>query len=64
MFGGPTPLFSSNGFCYFVIFIDAHTKYIWYYPVVAKSDVFSVFHQFQTFVERQFLLKIKFVQTD
>jgi len=48
----------------FVIFIDAHTKHIWYYPLVAKSDVFFIFHRFQTLVERQFSLKIKFVQTD
>jgi histone deacetylase 1/2 len=27
---GPAPIFSSDGFCYFVIFIDMHTKHIWY----------------------------------
>jgi histone deacetylase 1/2 len=61
---GPTPLFSSDGYHYFVIFVDAHTKYIWYYPLVAKYDVYFVFHQFQTLVERQFSLKIKSVQID
>jgi histone deacetylase 1/2 len=61
---GPAPMFSSYGFCYFVIFIDAHTIHIWYYPFVAKSDVFSIFHHFQTLVEHQFSLKIKFVQID
>jgi histone deacetylase 1/2 len=30
---GPAPLFSSDGYRYFVIFVDAHTKYIWYYPL-------------------------------
>jgi histone deacetylase 1/2 len=61
---GPAPLFSSYGYHYFVIFVDACTKYVWYYPLVAKSDVYSVFHQFQTLVERQFSIKIKSVQTD
>jgi len=61
---GPAPIFSSDGFRYFVIFIDAHTKHIWYYPLVVKSDVFSTFQCFQTLVERQFSLKIKPVQTD
>jgi hypothetical protein len=61
---GPAPLFSSDGYHYFVIFVDAYTKYVWYYPLVAKSNVCSVFHQFQTLVERQFSLKIKSVQTD
>jgi histone deacetylase 1/2 len=45
-------LFSSDGYRYFVIFVDAYTKYVWYHPLVAKSDVYSVFHQFQTLVER------------
>jgi histone deacetylase 1/2 len=61
---GPTPIFSSDGFSYFVIFVDAHTKHIWYYPLIAKSDVFFTFQRFQTLVERQFSLKIKYVQTD
>ena len=61
---GPAPMLSSDGFCYFVIFVDAHTKFIWFYPLVLKSDVFNVFHQFQVFVERQFSRKIKSVQTD
>jgi len=51
-------------FHYFVIFIDAHTKYIWYYPLVAKSYVFSIFQRFQLLVERQFSHKIKSVQTN
>jgi hypothetical protein len=61
---GSSPMLSSDGFCYFVIFLDAHTKFIWFYPLVAKSDVFQIFHQFQALVERQFSLKFNFVQTD
>ena len=61
---GPCSSFFSDGYRYFVIFVDAYTKYVWYYPLLAKSDVYSVFHQFQTLVERQFSLKIKYVQTD
>ena len=54
----------SYGFLYFVIFINAHTKHIWYYLLIAKSDVFSRFHCFQVFIEHQFSCKIKFVQPD
>ena len=61
---GPFPMLSSDGFCCFVIFLDAHTKFIWFYPMVAKSDLFNIFHQFQVLVERQFSLKIKYVETD
>ena len=34
---GSFPMFFSNGFCYFVIFVDAHTKYIWFFSLVAKK---------------------------
>jgi histone deacetylase 1/2 len=47
-----------------VIFVDAHIKFIWFYPFNAKSDVYNVFHQFQVLVEWQFSCKIKSVQTD
>jgi len=41
--------------------MDAYTKFIWFYPLGAKSNVF---YQFQVLVERQFSCKIKSVQTD
>jgi histone deacetylase 1/2 len=44
---GPAPVLSSDSFCYFVIFMEAHTKFIWFYPLGVKSDVFNVFHQFR-----------------
>ena len=46
-FWGPALFF----FMVFVIFFNAYTKYIWYYPLVVKSDLFSIFHHFQVFVE-------------
>jgi hypothetical protein len=39
-------MLSFDGFCYFVIFVDAHTRFIWCYPLIAKSDVFAVIHRF------------------
>jgi histone deacetylase 1/2 len=60
---GPALMFASNGYCYFVIFMDAYMKYIWFFPLVAKYDVFTIFHQFQVLVKRQFSSKIIFVQT-
>jgi hypothetical protein len=37
-----SPIFSHNGFKYYVIFIDHFTKYIWFYPLKNKSDVKEV----------------------
>ena len=51
-----------DGFWYFVIFLDAHTKFIWFYPIVVKFDVFNLFHQFEVLVKRQFSQKIKSLQ--
>jgi len=49
---GLAPMFSFDCFHYFVIFIDAHTKHIWFYPIVVKSYVLFTFSHFQTIVER------------
>ena len=35
-----------------------------FFFMVAKSDVFNIFHQFQSLIKRQFSLKIKYVQTN
>ena len=40
---GPSPLFSNNGFKYYVSFLDAHNHYTWLFPMVCKGDVFTIF---------------------
>ena len=57
-------MLSTDGYRYFVIFLDAYTKYIRFFPLVAKSDVFKIFLQFQALVEWQFATKIQSIQTD
>jgi hypothetical protein len=47
-------MFSSDGFCYFIIFIEVHTKHIWYNSLVEKSNMYSTFHHFQVFIELYF----------
>jgi len=49
---------------YYVSFIDDYSKFTWIYLLKLKSDVFSVFQDFQKLVERQFDRKILAVQTD
>jgi len=61
---GPSPMLSTDGYRYFVIFVDAYTRYIWFFPLAVKFDVFKIFLQFQALVERQFTTKIKSVRTD
>jgi histone deacetylase 1/2 len=49
---------------YYVSFIDDFSKFTWIYLLKYKSEVFQVFHEFQTLVERRFDRKIKAMQTD
>ena len=49
---------------YYVSFIDDYSKFTWIYLLKFKSEVFSVFQEFQKLVERQFNKKIITVQSD
>lgn len=55
---GPAPYSSVYGFCYYVIFVDHYSKYIWLYPIKLKSHVFSVFTKFKALVENYLKTKI------
>ena len=61
---GPSPFPSVNGNKYYVVFVDDFGKFLWLYPIVCKSDVYSVFIKFQRHLERLFNLKIKAIQSD
>jgi hypothetical protein len=60
---GPAPT-SVGRHTYYVSFIDDYSKYTWIYLVKKKSDVFQVFHDFQSLVERKFNKKIIAIQSD
>jgi transposase InsO family protein len=51
---GPAPVDSVNGFKYYLIFVDNYTKYVWLYPLKAKSEVSTVFPRFKALVEKLF----------
>lgn len=54
-----SPIYSTNGFKYYVLFIDHFTKYIWLYPLKHKSDVKETFIRFKAIVEKYFNSTIK-----
>jgi hypothetical protein len=43
-------MLSSDDFRCFVLFMDRHIKFIWFYPIAVKSYVFTVFQQFLVLV--------------
>ena len=54
----------SDGFHYYVIFVNHFTEYIRFYPLRRKSDVHSTFVAFKQLVENYFTTIIKTLYTD
>ena len=61
---GPSLVMSSQGFRYYVIFVDNYSRFTWFYPLKLKSEFYSVFVRFQKMVENLFQLKILKFQSD
>ncbi|KAD4179956.1 hypothetical protein E3N88_28547 [Mikania micrantha] len=60
---GPAPTLSIDGCRFFLLCVDHHTRYMWFYPLVHKSDVFSALTNFIKMSERQFNTKLKSIQS-
>ncbi|KAB2607276.1 hypothetical protein D8674_006993 [Pyrus ussuriensis x Pyrus communis] len=45
---------STEGYRFYVVFVDDCTRYMWIFPLYNKSEVFSVFVKFYKYVEVQF----------
>ncbi|PKU85564.1 Retrovirus-related Pol polyprotein from transposon TNT 1-94 [Dendrobium catenatum] len=61
---GPSPICSTNGFRFFVIFVDDFSRYTWLFPIIHKSEVTSTFITFTKFIENQTKQSIKILRTD
>ncbi|KAJ0912622.1 putative RNA-directed DNA polymerase [Helianthus annuus] len=61
---GPAPIMSTDGYLYYVIFVDDFSRCTWFYPLKAKSDFFSILGVFLNFVQNQFSTTIKVFQSD
>jgi len=59
-----SPIVSSDGFKYYVIFVDHFTKYVWFYPLKRKSDVHEVYTRYKAIVENYFQHLIITLYTD
>ncbi|KAJ0742843.1 putative RNA-directed DNA polymerase [Helianthus annuus] len=61
---GPSPTPSCDGYRFFLLCVDHHTRYMWFYPLVHKFDVYTVLTNFIKMAERQFNTKLKSIQSD
>ncbi|KAM2656151.1 hypothetical protein EV1_011694 [Malus domestica] len=61
---GPSSTVSVEGYKYYVTFVDECTRFTWIFPLINKSEVFSIFAQFYQFLKTQFSAPIKVFQSD
>ncbi|KAJ0701721.1 putative RNA-directed DNA polymerase [Helianthus annuus] len=61
---GPAPIASTDGYLYYVIFVDDYSRFTWFYPLKAKSDFFNILTIFLNFVQNQFSKSVKVFQSD
>ena len=61
---GPTPVISHQGYKYWALFKDDHTRLRCVIPMKKKSDTFSAFKRFKAFAENLFDCKIKMFRED
>nr|GEW59397.1 ribonuclease H-like domain-containing protein [Tanacetum cinerariifolium] len=59
-----SPIVSSSGFKYYVLFLDHFSHYVWIYPLKHKSNMFDKFVHFRNYVKKQFQCEIKSFQCD
>ena len=61
---GPAPCISVDGYRYYTIFVDECTRFCWLFPLVNKSDLFSMFVAFYSFLFTQYSATVKILQSD
>lgn len=61
---GPAPCCSFDDYRYYTVFVDECTRYCWLFPLINKSDLFSTFVVFHSFICTQFSATIQVLQTD
>lgn len=61
---GPSPVSTTSGNRWFVIFIDDCTRMTWLYLLKHKHEVLRVFQSFHTMVQTQFSAKIQILRSD
>jgi transposase InsO family protein len=61
---GPAPINSSNGYRYYLLFVDDFSRFSWLFLLKHKSEVLTTFKHFKATVENQLSTQIKYLRTD
>ncbi|KAJ9546580.1 hypothetical protein OSB04_019123 [Centaurea solstitialis] len=59
-----SPVLSTGGHRYYILFLDDLTDFLWTYPLTNKSQVYNTFTNFHNHIHTQFKRKIKQFQCD
>ena len=59
-----SPHTSISGFKYYLVFLDDYIHFVWTFPLRNKSDVHTIFLNFQRYVAVHFFLPVRFIQCD
>lgn len=60
----PAPVESSDGYRFYVIFVDDFSQFTWLYPLRSKFEFYDRLLQFTIFAQTQFSRSIKIFQID
>ena len=61
---GPSHITFSQCYNYYLSILDYYSRFIWIFPLKAKSDSLQVFTDFKNFIEKHLVKRINTVQTD
>lgn len=61
---GPAPILSTEGYQYYIHFLDDHSRFVWIYSLKLKSDTINAFQHFVTMVQTQYGKLVKCIQSD
>ena len=59
-----SPILSSLGHKYYVLFLDDYSKFFWTFPISKKSQVYSTSLKLRAYIKIQFEREIKNIQCD
>jgi len=51
-----SPIMSSSGHCYYVLFLDDYSKFLWTFPIAKKSQVKHIFQSFHNMIRTNSLV--------
>jgi hypothetical protein len=59
-----SPVLSSTGHKYYVLFLDNYSNFLWTFPISHKSQVYPIFQKLRAYIKTQFKREIKTIQCD